>query len=115
MEKKLNDIKDDIISLTEYIKDSDKYKRYLLLKDKISSNTSIMDNINKVKSYQKKIVRLEYNKEDYSKEEKELNKIIEELNSYPIYIEYNYLVEDLNNELKYIKDSLEEEINKIVN
>ncbi len=115
MEKKLNDIKDEINSLVDYIKDSDKYKRYIIVRDKIKSNKDIMDKINKVKAIQKEIVKLEYNKRDIKAKEKELDDILEELNSYPIYVEYNYLVEDLNYEMKYIKDTLEEEINKIVN
>ena len=115
MEKKLNDIKDEINSLVDYIKDSDNYKRYIIVRDKIKSNKEIMDKINKVKSIQKEIVKLEYNKQDIKAKEKELDDILEELNSYPVYVEYNYLVEDLNYEMKYIKDTLEEEINKIVN
>jgi cell fate (sporulation/competence/biofilm development) regulator YmcA (YheA/YmcA/DUF963 family) len=115
MEKKLNDIKDEINSLVDFIKDSDKYKRYIIVRDKIKSNKEIMDKINKVKSIQKEIVKLEYNKQDIKVKEKELDNILEELNNYPIYVEYNYLVEDLNYEMKYIKDTLEEEINKIVN
>ena len=115
MEKRLNDIKEEVNSLVEYIKDSDKYKRYLIVRDKVHSNKDIMDKINKVKSLQKEIVKLEYNKQDIKEKDKEIDLLLEELNSYPIYVEYDYLVEDLNYEMKYIKDTLEEEINKIVN
>ena len=115
MEKRLNDIKDEINSLVDYIKDSDKYKRYIIVRDKIHSNEEIMSKINKIKSLQKEIVKLEYNKQDIKEKDKEIELLLEELNTYPIYVEYNYLVEDLNYEMKYIKDTLEEEINKIVN
>jgi len=115
MEKRLNNIKDEINDLVDYIKESDKYKRYLIVKDKMSKDKTIMDKIKKVKELQKKIVNLEYNKKDITKEEKEIDNILEELNSYPIYTEYSYLVEDLNYEIKYIKETLEIEINKIVN
>ena len=115
MEKRLNNIKDDINDLVEYIKESDKYKRYLIVKDKMSKDKTIMSNIKRVKELQKIIVNLEYNKKDITKEEKEINNILEELKNYPIYSEYSYLVEDLNYEIKYIKETLETEINKIVN
>ena len=115
MEKRLSDIKDEINSLVDYIKDSDKYKRYIIVRDKIHSNKDIMDKIKRIKSLQKEIVKLEYNKQDIKEKDKEIDLLLEELNTYPIYVEYDYLVEDLNYEMKYIKDTLEEEINKIVN
>lgn len=115
MEKRLNNIKEEITDLVEYIKNSEKYKRYLVVKEKMFKDKTIMDKINKVKENQKKIVNLEYNKKDASIEKEEIDKILEELNTYPIYTEYSYLVEDLNYEIKYIKETLEIEINKIVN
>ncbi len=115
MEKKLVDIEEDIKELTEYIKDSDTYKRYLLLRDKIYNDETIMNMINDVKKNQKSIINLKYNKKDYSKEEKEIERLLKELNNYPVYIEYNYLVEDLNTTMSYIKENIEDSVNKIVN
>ncbi len=115
MEKKLVDIEEDIKELTEYIKDSDTYKRYLLLRDKIYNDETIMNMINDVKKNQKIIINLKYNKKDYSKEEKEIERLLKELNNYPVYIEYNYLVEDLNTTMSYIKENIEDSVNKIVN
>ncbi len=115
MGKKLVDIEEDIKELTEYIKDSDTYKRYLLLRDKIYNDETIMNMINDVKKNQKSIINLKYNKKDYSKEEKEIERLLKELNNYPVYIEYNYLVEDLNTTMSYIKENIEDSVNKIVN
>ena len=115
MEKKLNDIEKDIDDLVSSIKESDKYKRYILVRDKIKEDKDIMDRINKVKSIQKEIVNLKYKGKDYKDKDLEIESILKELNSYPIYLEYDYLVEDLNYMLKYIKESIEDEINKIVN
>jgi len=115
MEKKLSDVDALIDDLIKYIKDSDRYKRYLIVKDKLNENKEVKDKIKKVKDLQKEIVNLKYRNKDYSKEDKEIDRLLEELEEYPIYLEYNYLVEDLNYELKYIKESIEDEINKIVN
>ena len=73
-----------------------------------------MTKINKIKSLQKEIVNLKYKNKEYKDKDLEIESILKELNSYPIYLEYDYLVEDLNYEIKYIKESIEDEINKIV-
>jgi len=65
MEKKLSDIEKDIDDLVSSIKESDKYKRYILVRDKIKEDKDIMDRINKVKSIQKEIVNLKYKGKDY--------------------------------------------------
>ena len=114
MEKKLSDIEPLIDDLVSFIKDSDKYKRYILVRDKVKEDKDIMTKINKIKSLQKEIVNLKYKNKEYKDKDLEIESILKELNSYPIYLEYDYLVEDLNYEIKYIKESIEDEINKIV-
>ena len=114
MEKKLSDIEPLIDDLVSSIKDSDKYKRYILVRDKVKEDKDIMTRINKIKSLQKEIVNLKYKNKEYKDKDLEIESILKELNSYPIYLEYDYLVEDLNYEIKYIKESIEDEINKIV-
>ena len=112
--EKLCNIEPLIDDLVSSIKDSDKYKRYILVRDKIKLDNDIMTRIKRVKSLQKEIVNLKYKNKDYRDKDIEIDNILKELNSYPIYVEYDYLVEDLNYEIKYIKDSIEDEINKIV-
>lgn len=112
--EKLCNIEPLIDDLVSSIKDSDKYKRYILVRDKIKLDNDIMTRIKRVKSLQKEIVNLKYKNKDYKDKDIEIDNILKELNSYPIYVEYDYLVEDLNYEIKYIKDSIEDEINKIV-
>ena len=115
MEKKLSNVLDDIDSLVESIKDSNKYKRYLVVRNNIENNKDIMDKINSVKTLQKKIVKLKSKKEDYKNEEEEIDNILKELDSIPLYTEYNYLIEDLNYELSFIKNCIEKEIDKLLN
>ena len=115
MEKKLSNVIDDVDSLVESIKNSDKYKRYLIVKEEISNNSDIMEKIDSIKKYQQKIVKLKSKKETYKEEQTQIDNILKELDSYPIYTEYNYLVEDLNYELSYIKNIIEKEIDKLLN
>jgi len=71
----------------------------------------IMDKINKIKSIQKEIVKLELEKKDISHLEKEIEEILSILNTYPIYQEYIYLQEDLDNTFQSIKIIIETYIN----
>lgn len=91
-------IKKDIDGLFETIEDSKIYKEYLSVKKQLSKNTEIMKIIEEIKRYQKILVN---NKDKII--EKELSKLYDKLNSYPIYQSYLDVLEELNNELTNIK------------
>ena len=97
--------------LIELIKDTPNYKRYIELKDVMSKNNDIMTLIKKIKKTEQSIVKKEYNKEDTKDEEDILKSLKEELNSFPVYLEYSYLQEDLNNDFQNIKKIIEDSIN----
>ena len=97
--------------LIELIKDTPNYKRYIELKDVMSKNNDIMTLIKKIKKTEQSIVKKEYNKEDPKDEEDILKSLKEELNSFPVYLEYSYLQEDLNNDFQNIKKIIEDSIN----
>lgn len=101
--------------LVNSIKESSTYKRYIIVKEALSKNKDIMTKIDRVKMLQKRIVNLENSSKDYSEENNEINAIIKELNEYPIYTEYEELVDKLNYENKYIKDAIELYIDSIIN
>ena len=67
--------------------------------------------IKEIKKIEKIIVKKEYNKQDVIDDENQLKKLKEELNSYPVYLEYSYLQEDLNNDFQNIKKIIEDSIN----
>lgn len=100
---------DELISL---IKDTDNYKRYDELKKEMSKNDIIMSLIKEIKKTEQTIVKKEHNKMDTLEEEKKLKELKEELNSFPSYLEYSYLQEDLNNDFQNIKKIIEDSINK---
>ena len=116
MVKSLNsDVLSKIDEIVEYIEESDTYKRYKDIEKKLENDSDIMDNVNKVKSIQKEIVKLEFEKKDISNLEKEIEDILSILNTYPIYQEYIYLQEDLNESIGLVKERIEKHINNNTN
>ena len=97
-----NDVLSKIDEIVKYIEESDTYKRYKDIEKKLENDSDIMDNVNRVKSIQKEIVKLEFEKKDISNLEKEIEDILSVLNTYPIYQEYIYLQEDLDNTFQSI-------------
>ena len=112
MEENVLSKTDDLVN---HIKSSLEYKRYLVVKESLYNNKDIMDKINKVKELQKKIVKLENGNKSTTAEEKEIKSILKELEEYPVYIEHKELVEKLNYEYSYIKESIELYIDSIIN
>ena len=106
-DKILNKV-DELVNL---IKNSDDYKRYMLLRLEMEKNKEIMEIISKIKKIEQTIVNKKYRKEDISFEETELNNLKKELESYPIYQEYSYLMEDLDNMFQNIREILNKSIN----
>ena len=82
--------------LVDTIKSSEEYQRYLIVSKNMYSNTNIMDKIKKIKKLQKEINNLSSRGENITSKEQEINLLLEELNSYPIYVEYEerYRVDD---------------------
>lgn len=104
MVKSLNkDVLAVVDEIVLHIKNTDNYKKYKLLEEKMMQDKDIMERVNRVKKLQKEIVKLEYEKKDITSKEKEIEQLLRELDNYPIYQEYNYLLEDLNNLFQEIK------------
>lgn len=106
-----NDVLSKVDEIVNYIEESDNYKKYKEIEKRLEKDSDIMDKVNKIKSIQKQIVKLEIEKQDVSNLEKEIEEILSILNTYPIYQEYIYLQEDLNNTFQSIKIIIENYIN----
>ena len=92
----------EIDTLINTIKSSDIYKEYIELLEKVSLSNEIKELTNEIRLINKKLVvtpsvELE---ELLSKRENELNEI-------PLYLEYKYKLEELNNMLTIIKNKVE--------
>ena len=107
-----NDVLSKVDEIVSHIKNSNSYKKYQEITEKMQKDQDIMNNVRSVKKIQKEIVKLQYEKRDYSQKEKEIADILELLNTYPIYQEYTYLLEDLNNTFQEIRIVIEKYLNE---
>ncbi len=98
--------------LVDLIKNSPNYKKYIALRKDMLKNKEINNLISKIKEKQKEIVKLEYYGKSVEIEEKELSSLIIELEGYPLYVEYSYVQEDLNDLFQEIRLTIEEYVNK---
>ncbi len=105
MNKEIEKKVDEIVS---EIETSEVYQKYLSLKDKMEANKELMELINKVKVMQKDVIHKKKKKE-------ELDKLMDELNSNPLYLEYSNTVYEINNTYGIIESSLNNYFNKIIN
>ncbi len=105
MNKEINNKVDEIIN---EIENSEVYQKYLSLQKQISSNKELMMLINQVKVLQKDILNKKKKKED-------LDIVMNELNSNPLYREYNNTLYEINNTYGIIESSLNNYFDKIIN
>lgn len=92
----------EIDALMSTIKSSDIYKEYVDLLDKVNNSNEIKELTNEIRKINKQLVltpSIELEKRLKIKE-KELNQI-------PLYLEYKYKLEELNNMLTIIKNKVE--------
>ena len=97
-----NEVINEIDVLVSTIKSSDIYKEYIDLLNKVSNSNEIKELTNEIRKINKELVltpsiELE---EKLKLKEKELNEI-------PLYLEYKYKLEELNNMLTIIKNKVE--------
>ena len=106
--------KDEIIS---YFNSKDEVKRLKELEHLIDKDDVLKNKINEVKKLQQKMINSkEYNLINQYKEDKRLyDELLEEINDYPFMGEYLDLLDLVNNELRYLTDGINEEIDKLIN
>lgn len=96
----MNEIEDKIDELFDYLEDSSLYKDYLSVKKQLNDNSEIMNLIKEIKRFQKIYV----NKKDKNIKIK-IDEMYDNLNSYPIYVSYIEIKDELENTLKLISDT----------
>ncbi len=106
--------KEEIIS---YFNSKDEVKRLKELEHLIDKDDALKNKINELKSLQQKMINSkEYNLINQYKEDKRLyDELLKEINDYPFMGEYLDLLELVNNELRYLTDGINEEIDKLIN
>ena len=110
-----NEILKEVDNIVSFIKESDDYKEYLFLKDKLSKNKKALSLINDIKTLQKEIVKKEIKKENILRLEEEINKKILELNKIPLYVDYIRIQEKLDELFQYIKEKLNDYFEERIN
>ena len=105
--KDIEELKNDIINSNEY-KEYDKYLKEL------ENNKEIKELINKITKLQKEVVKLEFNNNDASITEKELDSLFDKLNSYDIYKKYITSSKKLNKMITEIQKKNEKYFNSLI-
>lgn len=101
-----------IEELFSAIENSSEYKKYKEIKELLDQDKEICKMIDKIKVLQKKSVNLEYNNDIRYKEiDKEIEELVNELNSRPIYKEYLRLMNNFNDILSESSFNIEKYIN----
>lgn len=93
------------------IKESPEYKDCIKIKEQMDSNEELVELINKVKELQKKYIRSNYD----SNIKKELDKYESKLKEIPIYNIYLTKLEEVNKKIDYVKDSLNDYFDQLLN
>ncbi len=103
-----NEIKKEIDILVNTIKDSDEYKKYMDLTNKINNCDDIKRLTSEIKFINKELVKVESIELMNKLKDKEL-----ELNSIPLYQDYLESVKQLNYILSLVKDKIDKYIENL--
>ena len=109
-------MKDKILSITDdIVKNSEENRKYIEVSNKMKDHKEIMTLIDEIKSLQKQLVKEQSLNRDIASIDNEINNKLKQLEEYPIYLEYIYLQEDLNESIGLVKERIEKHINSITN
>ena len=97
------EIQNKVFEIVDYIKGTNTYKNYLKSKELLSKEKDLISLMEKIKDYQKEIVKHPSKKEEL---EIEINKILDILNTNPTYLEYLEYQEELNNMLTIFENKI---------
>ena len=98
--------------LVQAIRDDDKYKEYMNLRQELKENDDIMSKMQEVKRLQKEYVKGAYLDKEI---ETKLNSLLKELEQNSLYQEYLAKEKEINNILNDISEGLNIIFNKLLN
>lgn len=107
MVRQLNKALDEVISC---IISTDEYQKCMQIKEKMSHNLELVGLIEEIKKLQKQYVNT--NSEEVLEKVKELEK---KLNDIPIYVIYMQYLDNVNEKISFINDSLNDYFYKLFN
>lgn len=103
-----NKILNEVDKIIEFIKESDDYKDYIYLKDKLSKHEKANNLINEIKKLQKQAIKQEVNKMDTKELDNKIKDNLDKLNKIPLYRDFIDKQELLNDYYQTIKERLDE-------
>ena len=116
MENYMNDpIIEKVEELVVMIKNSEEYRQYILLKEKMNKNKKITTLIKQIKKIQQELVKKEASKMDTSELEKEYANLLETLNQIPLYVDFRKTQSDLNDIYQTIKGRFDDYFDQVFN
>ncbi len=98
----MENVVSDLKEIVEYIQNSKEYQMCIKLKKQMADNTFICERVNQIKKLQKQFVQSGYD----SKIKKELDVLVSELETIPVYVIYTENLEVVNQKIDYVRDSL---------
>lgn len=105
-------ISNDLDEVINYIKNTPEYINVTSIKNKMSNNEELIENINNLKRLQKLYVKSNYKDQDLMFQIDKINKY---LKNTPIYVEYTRNLEEVNNKLTILKEELDNYFNNLLN
>ncbi len=106
----MEEVNNSLDEVIKCIKNSKEYKKCILLKSKMDNNSEIKELVKEIKLKQKKYIR--NNDSNTLKELKELEKRLNEIPIYHVYLEN---LEVVNNMINYVKDELNDYFYNLLN
>lgn len=100
--------------LIESILESREYQTYFDLKRKMLKHPEIQELISSIKELQKKLVQMEYHHKDITDIEKQYHDKVLQLESYPLYHEFEEAQRVMNEILQSVKSEVERVFDDIV-
>ena len=99
-------IKRNVKLLKKEIENLDIYKEYVSLKMQIEKSEFLNDLKKKINNLKQNLTKNIYNEEKHNSLKNEYNEKLNEYNNHPLIQNYNYIKEELYNELNLIKEQL---------
>lgn len=103
-----NNILIKVDKLISYVKDTEEYKDYIYLYNKLKNNSLVNKLIKEVKDIQKKIVKEESLGNDTKGLEERVSELLKDLNGIPLYTEFVDKQSELNIMFQTIKQTLDD-------
>lgn len=107
----MEELNNELDKIVRIIKESNEYKKCILIKKRMENNPDIVSLIDELKKIQKEYVKSNY---DSTFKEK-LDYIEKQLYCIPIYVMYNQELNKVNEKINYVRDCLNNYFYKLLN